>query len=165
MYISMIVAAAENDAIGLNNKLLWHLPNDLKLFKNTTWALPVIMGRKTLESLSGKPLKGRMNIVLTRQKDFTAEGFHVAHDLEQALNLAKDANYLEVNIIGGGEIYREFLPLAQRIFLTRVKVEPEADSFFPHLPKEEWKIVADDPMSPDKRHAYAYRFQVWERVK
>ncbi|MFN9590517.1 MAG: dihydrofolate reductase, partial [Bacteroidota bacterium] len=104
MRISMVVAAAENNAIGLDNRLLWHLPNDLKHFKNSTWALPVIMGRKTLDALAGKPLNGRMNIVITRQNDFVAEGFHVVHDLQQALDLVKQAQYREVNIIGGGEI-------------------------------------------------------------
>ena len=105
MRISMIVAAAQNNAIGLDNRLLWHLPNDLKFFKNATWALPVIMGRKTLEALSGKPLNGRMNIVVTRQTDFSPEGFLVAHDIHSALQICKEANYREVNIIGGGEIY------------------------------------------------------------
>lgn len=165
MRISMVVAAAENNAIGLDNRLLWHLPNDLKHFKNSTWALPVIMGRKTLDALAGKPLNGRMNIVVTRQKDFVAEGFHVVHDLEQAMDLVKQAQYREVNIIGGGEIYRQFLPLAHRIVLTRVEASFEGDAFFPELPANEWQLVADDPMPADERHAYSYRFQLWERNK
>lgn len=165
MRISMVVAAAENNAIGLDNRLLWHLPNDLKHFKNSTWALPVIMGRKTLEALAGKPLNGRMNIVLTRQQDFSADGFHVVHNMEQALDLVKQAQYREVNIIGGGEIYRQFLPLAHRIVLTRVEASFEADAFFPELPPDEWQLVTDDPMPADERHAYSYRFQVWERNK
>lgn len=164
MRISMVVAAAENQAIGLDNRLLWHLPNDLRHFKNSTWALPVIMGRKTLEALAGKPLTGRMNIVLTRQQDFAANGFHVVHDMEQALELVKQAQYREVNIIGGGEIYRQFLPKAHRIILTRVEASFEGDAFFPELPVAEWQLISDDPQPADDKHAYSYRFQVWERV-
>jgi dihydrofolate reductase len=165
MRISMVVAAADNNAIGVDNRLLWHLPNDLKHFKNTTWALPVIMGRKTLEALSGKPLNGRMNILMTRQKDFSAEGFHVVHDMNAALDLVKSSQYREVNIIGGGEIYRQFLPLAHRIILTRVEASFTADAFFPELPADEWQLLSDDPQPADERHAYSYRFQVWERNK
>lgn len=163
MRISMIVAAASNNAIGLDNRLLWHLPNDLKFFKNATWALPVIMGRKTLEALSGKPLNGRMNIVITRQVDFTKEGFWVAHDIQEALQICKDANYREVNVIGGGEIYRQYLPLAHRLLITRVEVELTGDAYFPEIPSDDWGLISDDPQPADEKHAYPYRFQVWER--
>jgi dihydrofolate reductase len=163
MRISMIVAAATNNAIGLDNRLLWHLPNDLKFFKNATWALPVIMGRKTLEALSGKPLNGRMNIVITRQVDFAKEGFWVAHDIQEALQICKDANYRAVNVIGGGEIYRQYLPLAHRLLITRVEVELTGDAYFPEIPSDDWGLISDDPQPADEKHAYPYRFQVWER--
>jgi len=163
MRISMIVAAAQNNAIGLDNRLLWHLPNDLKFFKNATWALPVIMGRKTLEALSGKPLNGRMNIVITRQVDFAKEGFLVAHDIQEALQICKEANYREVNVIGGGEIYRQYLPLAHRLLITRVEVELTGDAYFPEIPVDDWVLFSDDPQPADEKHAYPYRFQVWER--
>jgi dihydrofolate reductase len=159
----MIVAAATNNAIGLDNRLLWHLPNDLKFFKNATWALPVIMGRKTLEALSGKPLNGRMNIVITRQVDFAKEGFWVAHDIQEALQICKDANYRAVNVIGGGEIYRQYLPLAHRLLITRVEVELTGDAYFPEIPSDDWGLISDDPQPADEKHAYPYRFQVWER--
>ena len=163
MRISMIVAAAQNNAIGLDNRLLWHLPNDLKFFKNATWALPVIMGRKTLDALSGKPLNGRMNIVVTRQTDFSPEGFLVAHDIHSALQICKEANYREVNIIGGGEIYQQYLPLAHRLLITRVEVELTGDAYFPEIPAADWMLISDDPQPADEKHAYPYRFQVWER--
>lgn len=163
MKISLVVAAAQNNAIGIDNRLLWHLPNDMKFFKNVTWALPVIMGRKTLEALNAKPLNGRFNIVVTRQQDFKAPGFIVVHDIHAALQICKEANYREINVIGGGEIYRQYMPLAHRLVVTRVEASLAGDAFFPEIPENEWVLVSDDPQSADEKHAYAYRFQVWER--
>lgn len=163
MIISLIVAAATNNGIGKDNQLLWHLPKDLQFFKKTTWAMPVIMGRKTFESLSGKPLQGRLNIVITRQKDWKPEGIVVVHSLQDALFVAKSADYKEVFIAGGGEIYREALPIAHKVYLTRVQTEPEADTFFPSL-SNDWQLVHDEPYTADAKHAFAFTFQRWERT-
>src|ERR1044072_8486574 len=117
MLLSQVVAAADNNAIGKNNQLLWSLPNDMKFFKNTTWGMPVIMGRKTYESL-GKPLAGRTNIIITRQQNWQPEGAFVVHDIKEARAQAAETDAKEAFIIGGGEIYRQTLPITQRIYLT-----------------------------------------------
>lgn len=161
MIISIIVAASENNAIGLNNQLLWHLPNDLKFFKQTTWAMPVIMGRKTFESLAGKPLNGRLNIVISRQVDWNAEGVQKAGSLEEAISIAAINHYKESFILGGGELYAASLPLAHTIYLTRVEAEFEGDTFFPDIHEGEWKLVMDDARPADEKHAFPYRFQKW----
>lgn len=163
MIISLIVAAATNNGIGKDNQLLWHLPKDLQFFKKITWAMPVVMGRKTFESLSGKPLQGRLNIVITRQKDWKPEGIVVVHSLKDALFVAKSADYKEVFIAGGGEIYREALPIAHKVYLTRVQAEPEADTFFSPL-SNDWQLVLDEPYPADAKHAFAFTFQRWERT-
>ncbi|HJV20495.1 MAG TPA: dihydrofolate reductase [Sediminibacterium sp.] len=163
MIISLIVAVSTNNAIGKDNQLLWHLPNDMKFFKMSTWAMPVVMGRKTFESMAGKPLNGRLNIVITRQNNWTADGVVVVHSLEQAIAAAKEKDYKELFVIGGGEIYREALPIAQKIYLTRVEAAPEADTFFPEWNSGDWKLVHNDYHPADTRHAYPYRFQIWEK--
>ncbi len=163
MIISLVVAAAANNVIGRDNRLLWRLPNDLKFFRDTTWAMPVVMGRKTFESLSGKALKGRMNIVITRQSGWTAEGVSVAHDLDEAIALAAKANYEELFVIGGGEIYREAMNRADRIYLTRVHTEIAGDTFFPVIAEQQWELASEERMEADAKHAYAYSFQLWKR--
>lgn len=162
MTVSLIVAAAKNNAIGKDNRLLWSLPNDMKFFKSTTWAMPVVMGRKTYESM-GKALQGRLNIVITRQPGWKAEGVVVAGSLTEALALAESAHYKEVFVIGGGEIYREALPIASRVYLTRIDVEMPGDTFFPELDASEWQLRSQQSFAPDPKHAYAYHFQVWEK--
>lgn len=161
MILSIIVAASENNAIGLNNQLLWRLPNDLKFFKQTTWAMPVIMGRKTFESLAGKPLNGRLNIVVTRQADWNAEGVEKAASLEEAISIAASNHYKESFIIGGGELYAASLPIAHTIYLTRVEAELDGDTFFPAFEVGEWKLIMDEAHAADEKHAYPYRFQKW----
>lgn len=136
MTISLVVAASENNVIGKDNRLLWHLPNDMKFFKNTTWGMPVIMGRKTFESL-GKPLTGRTNIVMTRHKDWTANGTRASANIEEALEAAAETDAKEVFVIGGGEIFKQVLSQASRVYLTRVHVKLEGDAFFPELPPAE----------------------------
>lgn len=163
MLISLVVAASTNHAIGKDNDLLWRLPNDMKFFKNTTWAMPVIMGRKTFESMNSKPLNGRLNIVITRQQGWSAAGVEVAHSLEEAVQIATNHHYKECFVIGGGDIYRQALPLAQRVYLTRVETVIDGDTFFPELSSEEWTLSSEKAFSPDEKHAYAYRFQVWEK--
>lgn len=166
MIISLVVAASENNAIGKNNALLWHLPNDMKFFKNTTWAMPVAMGRKTFESLGSKPLNGRYNIIITRQKGFKAHGAVVVHDIEDAAFAAEENGYNELMIIGGGEIYKEAVKMADKIYLTRVHAAFEdADTFFPKINKHEWELTSNKDFEVDDKHAYSYSFQKWERKK
>lgn len=166
MIISIVVAASEDHAIGEGNALLWKLPNDMKFFKNTTWGMPVIMGRKTFESMSSKPLNGRLNIVISRQhQSFNEqEGFLAAKSLEHALELAKSSDCKEVFVIGGGEIYRQVLPIANKVYLTRVHTSfPNADTFFFPLDMSVFKLKEETPMEADAKHAFAYTFQIWER--
>lgn len=162
MTISFAVAASENNVIGKNNQLLWSLPNDMKFFKNTTWGMPVIMGRKTFDSL-GKPLAGRTNIVITHQKDWTAPGVHVVNGLEQALAVAAGTDAKEAFVIGGGEIFKQSLPLADKLYLTRVHVVLEGDAFFPEFDKEQWELLSRLDFAVDAQHAYPYSFEVWQR--
>ncbi len=165
MTISAIVAAAENNAIGKGNEMLWKLPNDFRYFKNETWGLPIIMGRNTFKSL-GKALPGRKNIVLTRNKDWSAEDVTVAHDIEEGIEEAKKANTKEIFIIGGAEIYKQTLSLVNKVLLTRVKATfPEADAFFPELPPDEWELTASLPFKADEKNEYDYTFEKWERIK
>lgn len=162
MILSQVVAAAENNAIGKNNELLWRLPNDSKFFKNTTWGMPVIMGRKTFESL-GKPLAGRTNIVITRQKDWQPEGAFVVHDIKEAMAAAAKTDAKEAFIIGGGEIYRQTLPVTQRVYLTRVHATIDGDAFFPEMNLAHWELLSQLDFTADEKHAYDYSFQVWQR--
>ena len=166
MTVSLILAASDDNAIGRNNGLLWHLPNDLKFFKNTTWGMPVIMGRKTYESIAGEPLPGRFNIVVTRSKEFNPNNASVwvVNTLEEAIARAKETNCLELFIAGGGEIYTLAMPLADRIYLTRVHAEfPDAEVFFRDFNELEWVLKTRLDFPADEKHAYAYSFEVWER--
>jgi dihydrofolate reductase len=160
MTISLIVAASENNAIGKNNQLLWHLPNDLKFFKNTTWGMVVIMGRKTYESVN-KPLPGRINIVITRQADWKAVGVIVARDLQDALKKAADTNCKEAFVIGGGEIYKWAFSIADKIYITRVQAILDGDTFFPVIDEAEWVLVSNEDFQKDEKHQYDYSFQAW----
>ena len=164
MIISFIVAASTNNVIGKNNQLPWSLPNDMKFFKNITWAMPVLMGRKSFESL-GKPLPGRLNVVITRQNNWKPEGATVVHSVEDAIKVATTADYNEAFIIGGGEIFKEAMPVADKIYLTRVDVNLEGDAFFPVMNPKEWLMVSEQSFPTDEKHAYAYHFQLWERNK
>jgi dihydrofolate reductase len=165
MTISLLVAAAENNAIGKNNQLLWHLPNDMKYFKNTTWGMPVIMGRKTFESLDSKWLTGRINIILTTQNhiDSSKGKFELASSIEDAIEKANATDCKEVFVIGGGEIFKEYMSRADKIYMTRVHAVLEADTYFPEIDETIWKMVSSNPFPADEKHKYAYDFQVWER--
>jgi dihydrofolate reductase len=162
LILSLLLAAAENNVIGKDNKLPWHLPNDLKYFKNLTWGMPVIMGRKTYESF-GKPLQGRRNIVITHNKDWKAEGVEVAGSIEEAIEMAKESAVKEIFIIGGGEIFKTILPKADRIYLTRIYHSFEGDAYFPEIKESEWRLVKERKCEADEKNAYAHSFQVWER--
>ena len=164
MILSLVVAASTNNAIGKNNQLLWQLPNDLKFFKNVTWAMPVAMGRKSFDSLGGKPLNGRLNIVITRQKDFAADGIVVVHNFNDAVFLAQQHDYKELMILGGGEIYKEAMPVADKIYITRVyAVFNDADTFFPEIDPSKFQLTSNQDFFKDDKHAYDYSFQLWER--
>lgn len=162
MIISLVVAASENNAIGKNNQLLWHLPNDLKFFKNLTWGMIVVMGRKTYEAVD-KPLPGRVNIVITRQEDWKKEGTITASDLSEALTIAEETHFKEAFVIGGGEIYKQAMNIADKIYITRVHANLEGDTFFPMINDSEWKLVSNEDFDKDAKHQYSYSFQLWER--
>ncbi len=164
MLFSLVVAAAENGAIGKDNGMLWHLPNDMKFFKNITWAMPVLMGRKTFEALDSKPLNGRANIILTRKKDFKPEGAVVVNHISDAVFFAEQNDYKEIMVIGGGEIYEMLMAKATKIYLTRVHHSfTDADAFFPSLDEKKWQRTGNQDFGTDDKHAYAYSFEVWER--
>jgi dihydrofolate reductase len=148
--IALIAAAARNGVIGIDNRLPWRLPEDLRCFKRLTMGKPVVMGRKTWESL-GRPLPGRVNIVVSRNPNVRAVGAEVFSDLEAALRraqaLAADTGVPEVMVIGGETIYRQALPLAQRIYLTEVDLSPEGDAWFPPLAPEAWRQMRTDVLT------------------
>ncbi|MES2004196.1 MAG: dihydrofolate reductase [Bacteroidota bacterium] len=164
MIVSLVVAASTNHVIGKNNQLLWALPNDMKFFKNITWAMPVLMGRKTFESL-GKPLPGRLNVVITRQTDRKPEGVIVVSSLADAIKAAGMAHYKEAMVIGGGEIYRQAIEIADKIYITRVDAVLEGDTFFPVIDPQKWSLISTQSFAADARHAYSYHFQLWEKSK
>ncbi|WP_188406973.1 dihydrofolate reductase [Psychroflexus salis] len=158
----MIAAASENDGLGKNNDLVWHLPDDFKRFKQLTTGHHIIMGRKTFESFP-KPLPNRVHIILSRDKNYTAENCLIAHCLEDALQLAKaDKNPF---IIGGGEIYKLALPFADEIELTRVHTTIDADAFFPKFNNENWHIIKKEFHPKDEKHEHSFTYQTWQRMK
>jgi dihydrofolate reductase len=162
MLLSLIVAATTNNVIGKNNDLPWRLPNDMKYFKNTTWGMPVIMGRKTFESMT-EPLAGRTNIVITRQTNWKPEGAVVVNNLSDALFVAKDADSKEVFVIGGGEIFKDAIKKADRIYMTRIHTIIDGDAYFPEIEEKKWKLVSKRDCFADEKHKFDYSFQVWER--
>lgn len=164
MTISLIVAASENNAIGKNNQLLWHLPNDLKFFKNTTWGFPVIMGRKTFEAVN-KPLPGRTNIVITRKTDWKAPGVIAVSNLTEAIKNAAATNSKQGFIIGGGEIYKQSMDIADIIYITRVHAQLEGDTFFPVIDESKWQLTSNQDFVADEKHALSYSFQIWKKSK
>jgi dihydrofolate reductase len=163
MIISLIVAASTNNVIGVNNQLPWHLPADMKFFKNTTWGMPVIMGRKTFESMNSKPLPGRVNIIITRSNDWKAEGVIVVHDIEASIEEAINTDCKEMFVIGGGEIFEKFLPVAHRIYMTRVHTRIEGDVFFPEFDRGSWQLAEQRDMQRDEKHAFDFTFERWEK--
>jgi dihydrofolate reductase len=162
MKISIIVAMGDNRVIGNDNRLPWHLPADLKHFKATTMGKPIIMGRKTWESI-GRPLPGRTNIVVTRDMHYTADGCSVVHSLDAALVAA--AGHDEVMVIGGAEFYRQVLPEASTLYLTLIHDEFEGDVFFPALVTGEWREVGREDFDADENNPHAYSFLRLERVE
>ncbi|SCY52259.1 dihydrofolate reductase [Flavobacterium caeni] len=155
--VILIAAVAQNNGLGKDNRMIWHLPDDFKRFKKLTTGHHIVMGRKTFESLPGL-LPNRTHVVISRQKDYRPEGAIVAHSLEKALQIPpKDQ---DIYIIGGGEIYRQALPYANKLEITRVYASFEADAFFPEIGPE-WKLVAEEPHGIDDKHAWAFTFETY----
>ena len=159
--ISIVVAVSENQVIGKDNKLLWRLSNDMKFFKNLTMGGVLIMGRKTFESI-GKPLPGRTNIVITRQKDWKAEQVIVSENIADAIKRGKEISE-HIFIIGGGEIYRQILDVADRIYLTRVHTSLEGDTFFQDVDEGKWQLQDKQDYAADEKNEYAHSIEVWVR--
>lgn len=155
MTVSIVVAIAENNAIGKNNELLWYLPTDLKHFKQLTSGRTIIMGRKTFDSI-GKPLPNRRNIVITRSAGMEIPGAEVVNTLDQALALCTTEE--EVFIVGGAEIYRQAMDKTDKIYLTRVHAQYAADAFFPEIDQKNWDEVDTEPHQPDEKNNLAYTF-------
>lgn len=160
MILSLIVALDLKNGIGKDNKLLWHLPADLRYFKRTTSGHTVIMGRKTYESI-GRALPERRNLVVSRQEDFVAPGCEVFNDLFDAIRACK--NESEVFVIGGADIYRQALQVADCLYLTRVRAEFSADTFFPELKPGQWKLITLENHKADEKNPYDYSFSKYVR--
>jgi len=160
--ISLIAAIGKNNELGKNNTLLWHLPDDMKHFKEITSLHPVIMGRKTFESI-GKPLPNRRNIIITHDVKYKKEGVEVAHSIAEALDLIKDKNE-EIFIIGGGELYKEFMPIADKLYITHVeKEDKDADTFFPEIIPVVWNEISHIEHAKDEKNSFNYTFSVYEK--
>ena len=166
MILSFIVAVSENNAIGRHNTLPWYLPEDLKFFKRTTMGKPVIMGRKTFESL-GRALPGRLNIVLSGNKDLVLpEGVLLYNDINAAIERLKSEPSEECFIIGGGKVFETTMPMVDRMYITRVHCNvPDADAFFPNIDHTHWKLTWEEKHNADEQHQYAYDFQQYERIE
>jgi dihydrofolate reductase len=160
--LSLIVAMGKNRVIGANGAIPWRLPNELQLFKRVTMGHHIIMGRKTWESI-GRLLPGRTTVIVTRQTGYVVPRAMVAPSLPAAIQACRDDS--EVFVIGGGELYREALPLAQRIYLTTVDAEPVGDTRMPDFDINDWREISSEHFAADEKHAHAYRFSVLERTQ
>ncbi len=160
MVVSLIVAMGKNRVIGANGRIPWRLPNELQLFKRVTMGHHIIMGRKTWESIN-RLLPGRTTVIVTRQKDYAVLGAVMASSLDAALAACNSDT--EIFIVGGGELYKLALPLAQRIYLTTVDAEPAGDTLMPNINLADWREVSFETFSIDEKHAHAYRFAFLER--
>jgi len=165
MTISIIAALSKNKVIGRKNDLPWHLPDDMNYFMQTTKGHYVIMGRKNYDSIPEKfrPLPNRTNLVITRQQDFKAPGCIVLSSIEKAIETARNAEEQEVFIIGGAEVYKLGLPMANRLYLTEIEAEIDGDTFFPEFSALDWKEISRKHHTKDGRHAYSFDFAVYER--
>ncbi|EIJ78565.1 Dihydrofolate reductase [Bacillus methanolicus PB1] len=159
--ISLIWAMDENRVIGKDNKLPWHLPEDLKFFKRVTMGHPIAMGRKTHDSI-GRNLPGRENIVITRQKDFQCDGCTVLHSVQELVDYAAEKNE-EVFVIGGAEIFKQILPFADRLYLTQIRNKFKGDTFFPELNMEDWELITQEKGIKDEKNPYDYEFLIYYR--
>ncbi|HEX2926630.1 MAG TPA: dihydrofolate reductase [Ruminiclostridium sp.] len=158
--ISMIWAMGRNNALGCKNRMPWHIPADFAYFKRITMGKPVIMGRKTFESL-GKPLPGRINIVISRDTGYKPEGCIAVNSIDEAIGYIGQE---EAFIIGGAEIYRAFLPIADKLYVTEIYEEFEADAFFPPVDYSQWKLLSCESGTKDEKNPYEYKWMVYERI-
>lgn len=165
MIIAAIVATGLNNEIGKNNQLLWHLPADLKFFKSTTMGCPVIMGRKTYESI-GRLLPGRKNIIITRNTNYRVENAEIHISIDAAINYCKTLPEIpeKIFIIGGAEIYNHTLPVTKEIYRTLVKSNFEADTYYPEINKNDFKLVWEECHNADEKNPFDYCYQKWERI-
>lgn len=158
----MIAAVAENNVIGNKNTIPWHLPEDFKYFKEKTLGKTIVMGLNTFNSIGGKPLPGRKHIILNNDSNYIApEDCAVAHSIDEVLEITKDIQ--EVMICGGASVYKQFLPLSQKLYITEVHAEPEGDTFFPEINKEEWREVWREDHKADEKNKYDYSFVILEK--
>lgn len=164
MTLTLIVAAAANHVIGKDNQLPWHLPRDLAYFKHITTGCPIIMGRKTYESI-GKALPNRLNVVITRNADYQLDDAHVVHSLGAAIHVAKQADSRngEIHVIGGATIFEAALPLVDKIYLNRVLADFDGDTFLPQVDWQQWQLTHSEDHAADDKNAHAMRFEVYEK--
>ncbi|TFF74301.1 type 3 dihydrofolate reductase [Aeromonas taiwanensis] len=161
MQISMIAAMAHDRVIGLDNQMPWHMPADLAHFKRVTLGKPVLMGRKTFESI-GRPLPGRRNLVISRNPAYQAEGVEVIDSVEAALALLGEG-VDELMVIGGGHLYGQLMPRADRLYLTRIDLAVAGDTRFPAFDDEQWRLVESEAHPADEKNPHPYRFETWQR--
>ena len=165
MKVALIVAVSQNNVIGRDNQLPWHLPEDLQYFKSITMGKPILMGRKTYDSI-GRPLPGRANIVITRDPNWTAEGVIVVNSLEDAMAEGAEASNAvesdEIMVIGGAQIYRDCLPMADKLYLTKVDADIQGDAFFPDIDSNQWQKTSEKTPAVVDKHPY--RFLILERI-
>ena len=160
--ISLIAAIGKNNELGKNNTLVWSMPTDLKYFRKTTSGHPVIMGRKTFESI-GRPMPNRRNIVITRDQNYKKDGIEVAHSLEEALNLVPHKKE-EIFIIGGAEIYKQAMPIADKLYITHIDAEDkDADAFFPEIIPIVWNEISREERKKDEKNSFNYTFSVYKK--
>ncbi|MBP9187079.1 MAG: dihydrofolate reductase [Bacteroidia bacterium] len=163
MIISLVVATDLQNGIGVNNQLLCHLPADLKYFRQTTTGHCIVMGRKTYESI-GKPLPNRTNIIVTRNAGLSLDGCVVVTSLDEAIEYAKQQNETELMITGGGSIYVDAIKFCDKVYLTRIEHVFNADTFFPEIPLDKFKLTKAENHQPDEKNIYPYTFELWERI-
>lgn len=167
MKLALIAAMAQNRVVGIDNKLPWHLPEDLKYFKRITTGKAVIMGRKTYESI-GRPLPNRTNIVITRSTEFSAPGIEVVNSLDAAIELAENVSLInavdEVMVIGGAQIYEAALPQADRLYLTHVHANVEGDAYFPDVDMSQWNELGREDYDASETNPYNYSFVVYDKA-
>jgi dihydrofolate reductase len=162
--LSHIVAVSENNVIGSNNGLPWKLSTDFAYFKNKTWGLPVIMGRKTYESMEME-LAGRINIVVTEKTNWHRDNVTIAHTIQDAIDKAKESDAKEIFIIGGGEIFRQTINMVDRIYRTLVHAIVEGDTFYPEIDTAKWKLHSRRSFAADEKNNYPFTFEVWDRIE
>ena len=161
--ISIIVAIAQNNAIGKNNDLLWHLPEDLKRFKKLTTGHTIVMGKKTFESLPRRPLPNRRSIVITDIPGEKIDGCEMAYSIEEAIDKCDTEN--ENFIIGGGSVYSQFLPYANKLYITKVFKDFEADIFFPEINYDDWELLSSEDFPPTESNDFAYAYTIYKKIK